>query len=251
MLLRHSTESNRYGKRVIAATSYYPRGHTFFIATDETWRWRNPYGEKYQDSFWRNVVRHLASGRLRRRDDRVDLRVDKVTVETGSQVRLGLTIMDEEYNPSLSEEYPVFLRGATGEPEKRMLRPVPGELGSYQGSVTMDQPGSYSFLVFANDNPSDEVLAREDVFVKIPDREMADSSQDRALLEKIAATSKGGRYVFLADAQDLMDDLGSRRPFDKEVDRRTHPIWDNIWTLLALLVILSAEWILRKRARLV
>jgi hypothetical protein len=251
VLLRHPTEANRYGKRVLAATSYFPRGHTFFVATDETWRWRDPYGEKYYDSFWRNVVRHLASGRLKRRDDRVELRVDKVTIETGGQVRVGLTVRDVEYQPTVVEEYPVFLRGADRAPERRTLRPVPGEVGSYQGTFTMEESGSFSFLVFENDNPQGKVLAREDVFVKIPDREMADSSQDRESLEKIAAASKDGRYVFLADAQSLMTELGDRRPFETEVDRSTRPIWDNLWTLLGLLVVLGAEWILRKRARLV
>src|SRR5690606_38877410 len=97
-LLRHETaKHDRYGSRVIAATSFYPRGHTFFLATDETWRLRNPYGEKYHDAFWRNVVRHLASGRLRRRDDRLELRTDRVTVETGGQVGVRVSLLDEEF----------------------------------------------------------------------------------------------------------------------------------------------------------
>jgi uncharacterized membrane protein len=62
ILLVHPKERNNHGPRVIAAAARYGRGRTFFIATDETWRWRRPYGEKYQDRFWINVVRHLANG---------------------------------------------------------------------------------------------------------------------------------------------------------------------------------------------
>ena len=47
-----------------------------------------------------------------------------------------------------------------------------------------------NILVAEDDNPAGVVLAREDVLVKIPDREMAQSSQDRETLEKIAAHSK-------------------------------------------------------------
>ncbi len=251
VLLRHPTDENRYGKRVIAATSFFPRGNTFFIATDETWRWRNPYGEKYYDRFWRNVVRHLASGKLRRRDERVDLRVDRSTIETGGQVAVTLLMRDEELHPATAEQATVFLRKADGDPERRVLRPVLAEPGSYQGRFTLDDPGSYSFLVFEDDNPAGKVLAREDVFVKIPDRELAESSQDRQMLEDIATRSKGGHYTFLADAGTLAPELGGRRAVETEVDRSTRPIWDTFWSLFAVLALLSAEWILRKRARLV
>ena len=37
------------------------------------WRWRDPYAEIYMDPFWRNVVRHLARGRLERRDELLEL----------------------------------------------------------------------------------------------------------------------------------------------------------------------------------
>jgi len=63
VLLVHPTDRNEHGPRVIAAAAKYGKGRTFFIATDETWRWRKPYGEKYQDRFWLNVVRYLGQGK--------------------------------------------------------------------------------------------------------------------------------------------------------------------------------------------
>ncbi len=251
VLFRHPSAENRYGKRVLAATSVYPRGNTFFMGTDETWRWRKFYGEMYHDRFWRNVVRHLASGRLRHRDDRVDLRLDKVTVETGGQVQVNLSIQDDELHPSSLEQMPVFLRKAGSDAQKRALRSIPGELGSYQGSFTMDEPGTYSFLVYQNNNPQDKVMAREDVFVKIPDRELANSSQDKKTLVEIAKASKGGRYSFLAAATELAPELAERRSYEHEVDRSTRPLWDSLWVLITVLSLLSLEWILRKRSRLV
>ena len=50
-------------KQVIAAMGSHGRGRTFFLATDETWRLRNPYGEVHYDTFWKNVL--LALGRDR------------------------------------------------------------------------------------------------------------------------------------------------------------------------------------------
>ena len=59
VVLVHPEHRNDHGPRVIAAAAQHDRGKTFFLATDETWRWRKPYGEKYQDTFWLNVVQYL------------------------------------------------------------------------------------------------------------------------------------------------------------------------------------------------
>ena len=251
VVLRHPSDENRFGKRAIAVAGMYPRGRTFFMATDETWRWRKPHGEYYQDTFWRNVVRHLAENRLRRRDDRVDLRLSKVIAETGEPIKITLLKHDDELRPSTQQEAIVYLRRADGDPERRTLRAIPGELGSYQGTFSLDRPASVSVLVFDNDNPADKVLAREDVLVKIPDREMSHSSQDQATLETTARASKGGRYIFLGDAHELADDFKDRRAPDTEIHRQIRTLWDKSWVLSLVLLLLAAEWILRKRARLV
>lgn len=251
VLLQHPTDRNRYGNRVIAATAPFPRGHTFFLATDETWRMRNPYAEKYHDPFWRAIVRHLASGRVARRDERYEMTVDRTTIDTGAQVAVTVQAQDTELQPVLTEQLAIFLRRERGTVERKLLRPTSLEPGTYEGRFALDQPGSYSFLVLDGDQEGGTVLARQDVLVKIPDRELADSSQDRQALEAIARQSKGGRYVFLADAADLARELAKRRPISTEVDRSTRPIWDSTWSLLALLALLATEWLLRKRARLI
>ena len=251
VILRHPSDSNKFGNRVIAATGEFPRGRTFFMATDETWMWRKPYGEYYQDTFWRNVVRFLAENRLRRRDDRIDLRLSKLVAETGEPITISLFKHDDELQPSTEQEAVFYLRHADGKPERRTLRAIPGELGSYQGTFTLDRPASVSVLIFDNDNPADQVLAREDVLVKIPDQEMRHSSQDRASLEMIASASKDGRYVFLGDSIELAEDFRDRRTPDTEIHRQIRTLWDKWWVLAVIVGLLAVEWILRKRARLV
>jgi len=255
VLLRHPTDENTYGKRPIAVVGPYPRGTTFWLGTDETWRWRDPYAETYMDAFWRNVVRYLAQGRLQRRTDLLELTVDKAQLETGDKVRVQLRVQDSELQPITAAEQPVFLRDQKNQVDRRLLRAVPGEPGLFQASFTMPDPGAYSFLVFANQNPADRVIAREDVLVRVPDRELANSSQDAETLQKIAVASHGadtsGRYLFLADAGELVADFQSRKSYQSREDSITKPAWDSLWSLLALLVVLGVEWLLRKRARLV
>lgn len=255
VLLRHPTDRNAYGNRPIAVVAPFPRGTTFFIATDETWRWRDPYAELYMDAFWRNVVRHLARGRLERRNDLVELMLDKARCETGDRVRVQLRVHDSELQPAVADEQVVFLVAADAEPQKRTLRSVPGEPGLYQASFTMADAGAFQFLVHANDNPTDAVLARADLLVRIPDQELADSSQDAETLRSIAAASHGidnsGRYVFLGDAASLVREFQGRKTYETREDTSTRPVWDTVWSLLLVLAVLGLEWLLRKRARLI
>ena len=49
VILRHPEDGTP--RRVIAAIGPHGRGRTFFLAIDETWRWRNPYGARHFDTF--------------------------------------------------------------------------------------------------------------------------------------------------------------------------------------------------------
>jgi hypothetical protein len=254
-LLRHPELQSRYGKRPVAVVGPHPRGNTFFIATDETWIWRDPYGDVYQDAFWRNVVRHLAQGKLQRRNDLLELTVDKIVLETGDKVRVSLRVHDEELQPATAQEHPIFVRDQKGAIERRTLRSTPGEPGAFQATFTMPDPGVFSFLVFQNQNPADAVQAREDVIVRLPDKELADSSQDQVTLRRIAEASSSqdnkARHLFLADADQLAADFAARKAYESREETRTKPAWDQAWSLLVLVAVMAAEWILRKRARLV
>lgn len=60
VLLVHSTARDEHGPPVIAAVRDQGLGKVFWIATDETWRWRMEYGQTHQEKFWHNVIRYLA-----------------------------------------------------------------------------------------------------------------------------------------------------------------------------------------------
>ena len=143
----------------------------------------------------------------------------QLLLETGEKVLVSLEVRDEQFNPTTAEDYTVFLRPADGESQRRTLRSKSGDPGVFEGSFTMEEPGAFSILVHKNNNPEDEVLARQDILVRIPEREMARSSQDRDTLEEIARATDDGRYLFLARADELLQEFSGRKPFPNEVDR--------------------------------
>jgi hypothetical protein len=250
VLLRHPRDRNKYGGRVLTALSPFPKGLVFFQGFDSTWRWRKPYGEKYQDRFWRNVVRTLAEPRLRRFDDRVVLSLDREQALVGQKVHIRLQLLDEDYNPILAKTAKLQILLPSGKTEDLILRSIRGRPGEFESDWNAKQPGIHSFLRYRKGIPGGKPLARRDLPVEVPKKELSNPSLNRKGLEKIASASSG---VFLPFSQigDLPRAIDFHGTGTKTMERKREEIWDNAWTFFLLLLLLSLEWILRKRSNLI
>ena len=63
-------------------------GRVFFLATHETWRWRQQVDEGEQDRFWRQLVRHAAGDPYAVREGALALDVEEAAVAPGKPVRV-------------------------------------------------------------------------------------------------------------------------------------------------------------------
>jgi hypothetical protein len=250
VLLRHPRDRNKYGRRVLTALAPFPKGLVFFQGFDSTWRWRKPYGEKYQDRYWRNVVRTLAEPRLRRFDDRVVLSLDREQALVGQKVHVHLQLLDEDYNPILAKTAKLQILLPSGKTEVLILGATRGRSGEFEGDWYAKQPGIHSFLRYAQGIPGGKPLARRDLPVAIPKKELSNPSLDSKGLEKIA-TASSGVYLPFSRILDLPRAIDFHGTGTKTMERRREEIWDNAWTFFLLLLLLSLEWILRKRSNLI
>ena len=246
VLLRHEFDENKYGRRVLLAIAPYPKGLVAFSAFDSTWRWRKPYGEKYMDPYWRKLVRTLAENRLRRMDDRVILNVDRNEVDIGTRIRVRVQLFDQDFNPVTEEDCKIHLRDPSGKLKSIHLPRQQGQAGQYEALVSLTAAGVYSFLVYRDAEPGSRPLAREDVIVRVPERELSNATLDEQALISLADAG-GGKFARLQDMDVLLEAFRDRGGGQKVVDRRTRQIWDQAWTVLLLILILAMEWALRKK----
>jgi hypothetical protein len=126
------------------------------------------------------------------------------------------------------------------------LSRLPEAPSVFEGLFRPAQDGSYHAWVVA---PSfGEAPPAADFRVESPERELAKRSLDRADLA-LTAKLTHGRYYSLAEAARLPGDIPRGRPVPL-VSQEPIPLW-NRWELLMLFsVLLTGEWILRKRYRL-
>jgi len=248
VLLTHPRSVNAHGPHVLLATMYYPQGRTAFLGTDETWRWRFRYLEAYREPFWKGLIRYLALNKLRRSDYRFDLSTDLANYSIGERIAITARVRDSQFTPLVAPGFDVQLVLPDGRRETQTLNR--DEDGVFTGSLVAASPGPYRLWLEDPESPDAGPRSPRIVTASVPSAETDDPILDEPLLTALA-TSTGGRYVPLARADDLFGNLRDA-PRERAVDEpEREELWSGWFQLLALLALLSAEWIVRKRSNLV
>ncbi len=247
-LLRHPTDRNPQTRELypLLVLGYYPAGRTMFLGVDSTWMWRYHYGDRYHETFWRNAIRWLALGRLKSGDRRFRLVTSRATYGLEDRIFLEARVLDEDFRPSKSATQSIEWSGPGGTPEELTLTLAADRDGLYRGGLQVDRPGLYRAWM---SNAGQRVSTAE-FEVVLPSRENADPSPDPDAM-RLLASKTSGRALGLAKVADLADEFPGDEERREPVSSRLDDAWDNWSTLLIALGLLSAEWILRKRAELV
>jgi hypothetical protein len=256
VLARHPTEppGQPENKRdPLLVVQYYGAGKTFFCGTDETWRWRFRYGDRWFYRFWRNVIRFVGQQRLLGEKKRFLLSVDKTEYILGEPVRIAAKILDENYRPSVRLQQDIFIERPDGTMGKITLKKKPAEKGAFEETVTLGQLGSYRIWI-EETMPTGETrqLGTLTFSVQLPRREFENPLMDRVALRQIAEAS-GGKHSFLHEVDDLMKAFPEILAHREQVLPGMpviHRLWDSWLAFGLLLGLLAAEWIYRKLNRL-
>jgi hypothetical protein len=250
VLLRHGDPrmQNAYGAHVLAAVHYAGAGRAAFLAFDGSWRWRK-HGEVYFDRFWIQMMRYLVEGRKLGGTRRTTLVVEGATFHVGMPIHLSARLLDVRYQPRteprITAEYTV-----EGERFTVPLAGVGDSPGWYEGSIVPDRVGGYQVRLRGDEETTggSEEAVRE-LYVTRPNIEVIRPRMDRDALVRIATGSNGGRYFEIDEATTLPEVIPD---VHEETVVRSRPIllWDNARTLGLLVVLLAAEWIVRKWNRL-
>ena len=128
-----------------------------------------------------------------------------------------------------------------------VLNRVPGPTVQFEATLARAPEGEYRFEMTDPEVPGSRPSATARVLPPMNERERTELN--RADLESAAAISGGGYYT-LANATDVFNDLKNlqRVPLNQPCDPL--PLWNQPATFALVLLLLAAEWLLRKRERL-
>jgi hypothetical protein len=225
----------------LVAVQRYGRGRSMIFAGEASWRWRmlQPAGDRTYETFWRQAVRWLAVPA----PDRITIAVP-TTSEPGDSLEIGLDVRDSEFSPVADATVDARLTSPGGETHPIALRPEAGAGGRFVSAFRPEEAGLYRLRVEARQETKPLGSADRWFYVGGSDREFADPRLNEDFLGRVARSS-GGRYVRAGDASELASWLQSAVPQTVAPDRRD--LWHEPWAFAIVTVLLSAEWILRRR----
>jgi hypothetical protein len=243
----HPTRTNAKGKLPMIVTQRYGDGKVLFHATDELWRWRFRTGNTYYGRYWVQVVRYLARSKMLGKDTPAELTTDRKVYRMGAPVTLRVRFLDEKLAPAEADGVSVIVETASGAQTTLKMSRAP-ELGAaFEGQLAHAAEGKYHAWVatpsFVQSPPAC------DFEVRPSERETRVIRADSAEMT-LAATLTGGKSYQLNTAEGLAGQIPPGLPVPLEPDLPIS-LWNHWLTLLLFAAALCAEWVLRKRWRLV
>lgn len=217
-------------------------GRVVFLGTDESYRWRSLYPDAY-DRFWVNGVRYLFEGRLQAGNSRLRLLASDDKIDLGDAIEIQAQVKDQVLQPLIAESFMVSIEREGDSNETVALVPVEAVFGSYSLRFRPTQLGTYRV------RPVEKIgKAVELSFQVVAAQVEAQGPMDRAELASIAGVTGGQLFDTPAALLAALDEIPSRSATD--TFRTPHAIWDGWPTITLVLLLLSLEWLLRKRFNL-
>jgi hypothetical protein len=201
---------------------------------------QQPVGDMSQQTFWRQLIRWAAGST----PSRVIASTPNAELNDDGHLQLRAEVRDASYAPTSNARVEANVIGPDGSSETVPLRADSVDPGIYTAQWDAMKSGSYVAEVTATVDGkklgSDVVTFRREDGVA----ENFHQQQNRDLLEKLAAET-GGRYYAPRDAGRLPEEIS----FSEAgiTARETKDLWNMPAIFLAILLLRSTEWLLRRR----
>jgi hypothetical protein len=247
---------SRFGKMPVIAAQQYGLGQVLYVGTDNTWRWRKNAGDLYYTALWGQIAQRVSIQRLLGGSKRTQLTTDRQNYRTGDRISIYARLYGPGFEPVQEPSVKGFfaLRPTEGSPPPTTttntaaaprntatpeitLRPLPEQPGLYRAEFVAPAPGNYQFWV----EPDANTLL--DFNVTEPGFELGETAMNEGLLQEMASRT-GGAYFREEDLYKLPETISLK------TERVRSPLEVELWAsplyFLALIGVVTAEWILRK-----
>lgn len=233
--------------RPVLVLGRFGNGHTAVVTGFPVWRWGFTENELVRNANTQ-FVGHLVRWLTQPRDvDRVQVTTSKPVYQGGEPVEFLAQVLDPQFEPLEDAEVRLEVRPQNdpdGVAATLLLERRAGKPGEYGGQLPGLGPGEYSAEAVAVQTGA-EVGRDTTLFtVETYSVEFVNTSQNVDLLRELASRT-GGRYATPAQAADVAREL-PRNPqpvlLHSEIE-----IWNTMPLFVVFVVLLSAEWLLRKR----
>jgi hypothetical protein len=197
-----------------------------------------PHEDQRHETFWRQLLQAAATTA----PQPVTLTSERVFYGDESTVLLRAEVRDKEYQPASDAAVTLEVSDGLGPPTMLEMTPVAGERGLYEAAYETTHTGVFRFEATAKTD--EEELGRARFAVRREDGviEHYRVAQNRPLLERLAAAT-GGSYFAVDDVSRLPEAVSFSEA--GSVERQVLDLWNIPIAFMLLLLLKSAEWLVR------
>jgi len=246
------------------------RGVVFVSAIDETWRWRYQYGdEPYFAPFWIRIIKRAAEFRLQSETRwyiRTDPKYNVKSAKTDKKMKIDAKSLTEDRKPLQDEKLLIWhkLRADSSEAKSMLIDKAEGENGLYSGELALRElePGEYDIWIDEKMTPGAKAKASNFFVVKVEDKEHTNTTFDPYFLTKLAEATgtiyrpngedpNSPERLFPIYALGEIPDKIEGGEVSIVVSVSDIRTWASPLMFILILVLLCAEWIIRKWHKLI
>jgi len=222
----------------LLAVQRYGRGRSMVFSGEASWRWRmmRPSTDRSYELFWRQAARWLSGDA----PAPVTIAVPD-NPSPGDAVSIQVEARNAAFVPVADASVSATLTAPGGSQQSLTLRPA--GTGVQAATFQAETPGLYRIHAEARQGAASLGVADRWAYVGAADTEFADPRLNEAFLRRLARQS-GGQYVPESDAGRVLTSLSETTPHTLEPERRD--LWHQPWTFAFVLLLLGAEWVLRR-----
>ncbi|MFL5339564.1 MAG: VWA domain-containing protein, partial [Gemmataceae bacterium] len=252
---RRGNESADSELHPLVVQQFVGAGRAMFFGFDETWRWRFREFEPRFNQFWLQTVSYLARTRV----GRVEIRLDKQTpYRRNEPIRVTVRFPDDQPAPAEGTQVKVLVErsrlrrpGAAAaegmESQSLLLTKVKGSRATFEALLTRTPEGEYKFRLAVPVVEGMKPLVECRVLPPLGELDRLRMNQSEM---ELAAKESRGKFYTLADAESLVDELPAGTRVSLNQPRPPWLLWNHAALFALALGLLTSEWVLRKRRRL-
>jgi uncharacterized membrane protein len=242
-----SGTDDHHRDRIVLAFQRYGRGKSIAFPVQDSWLWQMDASMSVEDqtheNFWRQLLRWLVDGV----PDVVETRPLADRVEPGQPVTLTADVVDDRFLELNDASVVAHVTSPSGQISSVPLQWTGERNGQYRGTLSTSETGWYEAKVEATRDGKPAGTAVTHVRTAPDDAEYFDAAMHAPLLQRIAQET-GGRFYHSDNVGSLPEDLKYSGRGVTAVEERD--LWHMPALLFTLMVVLCAEWGLRRYWRL-
>ncbi|MEP6669195.1 MAG: VWA domain-containing protein [Chthoniobacter sp.] len=239
-------EASVGGKKLPAVvTRPFGAGKVMYQAFDDSWRWRYEVADQYHVRYWNQIANWMAELPFAVRDKLISLDAGALVYRPGDSADLRVRLRDGQGRPVTNAAVDAVLFRDGRRVATIRLIPEENAGGLLRGRTAALEPGSYEVAVESAAIAERDSKARTSFKVEpLETGELTQLSLNEELLRQMSALT-GGEYLREENIDRLVELLAPMSQ-GRVVESDT-VLWQSYWWFLPIVLLLTAEWIIRKR----